>query len=442
MSTIDLTKFVDAKFVDLSGLDRFWYNVKNYVDAADTALAARATALETTVNGTPNAEGVLENGLVQKVDALRSEVDALGANGGIQNMIDASIEALDLDNKFTTADTNAQGYAADAAAGALSDAKDYVDGIVNDTTAEDGSTVKGLNSKIADLDNKIDEAAKDASDALTNHVNAVYKNADDTDRSIHLSAGEREAWNKAKSDIDAFLSSTEVGDAVVDTLKELQDYIDKHGEVAADLITRVGKEANTETGDPATGLYKIIADNAEATAGALSGVDGRLDALEAHDVYVKKDVDDAIAAAAKAGTDAAAGVASTVAALDSKLYGDGTDENKGDLANLDAALKKYTDDAISAQAALDATALETALNSYYTKLEVDGLLAANSTADQAYAKSYVDGIVEDVKDENGEVTNKGLKSRITDLESAVNSIAFATKDDIDGIFTPKSDVTE
>lgn len=41
---------------------------------------------------------------------------------------------------------------------------------------------------------------------------------------------------KAQGDIDAFLSATDVGDQVVDTLKEIQDYITSDGEAADKMV--------------------------------------------------------------------------------------------------------------------------------------------------------------------------------------------------------------
>lgn len=277
-----------SKFVDFAGLDYFWSKAKSYVDAADAALAARATALETTVNGTPNAEGVYENGLVQKVDALRSDVDALGgAEGGIQGMIDASIEALDLDNKFAGADTAAQGYATDAAAGALKDAKAYVDGIVEDTKAEDGTvTAKGLKSQIADV-----------AGALDSHVK---------DTVAHITAQERADWNAAKADIDAFLSDNDLTQDVVDTLTEIQSYITSDLAAADEMVKRVGAletsvGAAATTGEdgsdvPATGLYLAIDEINEAMAGLAKDLDDNY--------YTKTEVDGLIGVAAGEGTDA------------------------------------------------------------------------------------------------------------------------------------------
>lgn len=331
--------FRGAQFVDFAGLDYFWSLAKNYVDTADAALAARATALEATVNGTPNAEGVLENGLVQKVDALRSEVDALGADGGIQNMIDASIEALDLDNKFAGADTAAQGYANTA----LTDAKAYTD---ERETAIDGK----IGAVAADLDTHVKDAV------------------------AHVTADERTAWNKAKADIDTFLKDADMTQNAVDTLAELQKYMTEDGEAAAKLVNRVGAletsvgaaasvgEDGTEV--PATGLYKVIADNEKTTAAALSDLDGKITTLDAD---LKKYADDAAdAAEAQALADAKAHVAEELAKYYTSAQVDGFLADKADKATT------------------------------YTKDEVDGLLTANSTADQAYAKGYVDTLFSEI----------------------------------------------
>lgn len=144
--------FVDKKFVDFAGLDYFWEKAKSYVDGVDSGLSSKIASLETTVNGTDEVEG-----LVKKVADLRTEVNALGGTeGGIQGMIDSTIAGLDLPNTY---DAKGSAEAAEAAA------KSYVDGIVNDKEV-DGETVKGLNSRIADLE-AIDheQLASDASAA-------------------------------------------------------------------------------------------------------------------------------------------------------------------------------------------------------------------------------------------------------------------------------------
>ena len=106
----------DKKFVDFAGLDYFWEKAKAYVDGVDAEISGKVESLETTVNGTDEVEG-----LVKKVADLRAEVNALGGTeGGIQGMIDSTIAGLDLPNTY-----DAKGSASQA----LTDAKDYADGL-------------------------------------------------------------------------------------------------------------------------------------------------------------------------------------------------------------------------------------------------------------------------------------------------------------------------
>ena len=65
--------------------------------------------------------------------------------------------------------------------------------------------------------------------------------------------------------IDAFLNAAEIGDAAVDTLKEIQDYIDTHGEAAAQMVADI---ADNKTAISA--LTQTVTDN-KATLDAKDG---------------------------------------------------------------------------------------------------------------------------------------------------------------------------
>lgn len=86
-----------------------------------------------------------------------------------------------------------------------------------------------------------------------------------------------------------------------------------------------------------------------------------------------------------------------------------------DAATLDAA-KAYTDQAI------EDVKGEIGIDGYYTKGEVDGLLTANSTTDQAYA----DGVA---------ATAESNANTYTDEAIAAIQFTFASHEDIDGIFS-------
>lgn len=214
---------LSSQLIDLGGLSTFWGKAKEYVDGLNTVMGGRVDALGGDVEGLKtvlNGDGTDNNkGLVDAVATLRTEVDALGGvEGGIQGMIDATIADLNLDNRFTGVDNAAKGYAGDAE----TNAKAYADTKASAAEA----------------------AAKAYTDA---HISATYNvpGSDPvTTASIHLIAGERENWNKAKSDIDAFLAQAgfdKEGKNVVDTLKELQEYINTHGTEAAGLLEEINK---------------------------------------------------------------------------------------------------------------------------------------------------------------------------------------------------------
>lgn len=381
------------KFVDFKGLDYFWEKAKAYVDAADKATADRVDALEGVV-------GNADSGLVKDVKAIQDELAALSnGEGSITTQINNAIAALDVDDaavegQYVSSVKEVDGKIevtraalpvyeeVGSAAQALADAKAYVDGIVGDTTGEDGTvTTKGLNSRIADLE-AIDHE-KLASDASAAAVATILDGAPEK----------------------------------FDTLKEVAQWIadSESAADAADLVTRVSA-LETEVGDPkstnengdevaATGLYKLIE---ESDAAALQAAKDYTDSLANGAVKTNTEaintintvtvpaLQDAISKAEENANN------STAEAL--KGYYTKEEANAAFDANGAAATAK-------SEAIADADAkLANKANSadVYTKTEVDGLLTSNSSADQAYAKKYTDELFA--------------------------SMTFVTTDDIDGMF--------
>lgn len=128
--------------------------------------------------------------------------------------------------------------------------------------------------------------AKDAEKVITNNLNAETTRATqaESDLNTAITAEQnrantaenalKSAINTEKSRIDAFLAAADTGDKAIDTLKEIQNYIDTHGEVAAEMTTNIGKNATDikalqdavgAGGSSSTGLFKAIAD-AESSA--------------------------------------------------------------------------------------------------------------------------------------------------------------------------------
>lgn len=128
--------------------------------------------------------------------------------------------------------------------------------------------------------------AKDAEKVITDNLNAETTRAtkaentlttnlnSEISRATQAESDLNTAITTEKSRIDAFLAAADTGDKAIDTLKEIQNYIDTHGEAAAEMTINIGKNATDikalqdsvgAGGSSSTGLFKAIAD-AESSA--------------------------------------------------------------------------------------------------------------------------------------------------------------------------------
>ena len=128
--------------------------------------------------------------------------------------------------------------------------------------------------------------AKDAEKVITDNLNAETTRAtkaentlttnlnSEISRATQAESDLNTAINTEKSRIDAFLAAADTGDKAIDTLKEIQNYIDTYGEAVAEMTTNIGKNATDikalqdsvgAGGSSSTGLFKAIAD-AESSA--------------------------------------------------------------------------------------------------------------------------------------------------------------------------------
>lgn len=146
-------------------------------------------------------------------------------------------------------------------------AKDAEKVITNNLNAETTRATKAENTLTTNLNSEISRATQAESDLNT--AIATEKNRANTAENALKSA-----INTEKSRIDAFLAAADTGDKAIDTLKEIQNYIDTHGEAAAEITTNIGKNATDikalqdavgAGGSSSTGLFKAIAD-AESSA--------------------------------------------------------------------------------------------------------------------------------------------------------------------------------
>lgn len=106
-----------------------------------------------------------------------------------------------------------------------------------------------------------------------------------------------------KSKVDAFFDAENVGDAAIDTLKEIQDYISTHGAAADKMVkdiaankTAIGAEETRAKGEESK-LNTAITEEVSRAKGVENGLKGRLDTLEGTDEVegsVAKSIKDAV----------------------------------------------------------------------------------------------------------------------------------------------------
>lgn len=153
-----------------------------------------------------------------------------------------------------------------------------IDTEIQRASGAENTLATNLNAEIA--------RAKDAEKVITNNLNAETTRAtkaentlttnlnSEISRATQAESDLNTAINTEKSRIDAFLAAADTGDKAIDTLKEIQNYIDTHGEAAAEMTINIGKNATDikalqdsvgAGGSSSTGLFKAIAD-AESSA--------------------------------------------------------------------------------------------------------------------------------------------------------------------------------
>lgn len=158
----------------------------------------------------------------------------------------------------------AKGYAdgKDAAIKAAKTAGDNAQTAVDNLSAKVGTVAEGktIVQMIADAQT----AATYNDTALKGRVKAIE---DDYLKAADKTALEGKITTE-KNRLDAFLNAAEVGDAAVDTLKEIQDYITSHGTAADEMVKNIGANKTA------------IETEVTRATGIENGLKSRLDTLE------------------------------------------------------------------------------------------------------------------------------------------------------------------
>ena len=123
-----------------------------------------------------------------------------------------------------------------------------------------------------------------------NHANADYaKNTDLTtlrnsvtahtnSGDIHVTKSQKDAWDKAKSDIDAFMVAADSGNTALDTLKEIQDFLTSDDGTVQTLLDNLTTltdtvSANTDSISDLNTDVNILKDNSAKYIKTLMGDD-------------------------------------------------------------------------------------------------------------------------------------------------------------------------
>ena len=351
---------------------------------SDATAFGRIKNLETIVAGLTGEEG----GEVESVDAkITKAINALDVNEisgdyiksvkQVDGKIEATVGTFNFDEAgaAATAKSEVIGASGDAStADTIYGAKKYAEEKANaaksgaEATASADATAKA-NQALADAKTYVgEEIAKldaNVTSAETGKVKVQVVEVDGKITEVHVTESDiasAEVLAAVKSDVDYFLGSAlnkDNAEAVKDTLKEIQDYIDSDVQGAAGMTASI-KEAK---------------DAADAAQAAANKAQGEVDALEG------------VVEGVKATADAAA----TQAALNAEI--DRAD--KAEKANA-AAIKAIADDYLVGQ---DRTDLEGMINGKVAQSAYDSKIAELAKADTdnlAAAKEYAEGLVNDL----------------------------------------------
>ena len=186
-----------------------------------------------------------EDGKLSQAIAAEKE-RAEGKEGELSNAIATEKERaegkeLELNNAITAEKTRAEGKEGELAQ-AVADEKTRAEGAEKKLGEDLATAVSRLEGLIGDVEGGI-AGATTITDKTDGHV-IISASTDQVTGALIYTITENDiasdaALNTVNNKIDAFLNAAEIGDAAVDTLKEIQDYIDTHGEAAAQMVADI-----------------------------------------------------------------------------------------------------------------------------------------------------------------------------------------------------------
>lgn len=297
-------------------------DVRRYVDAKTKVLASDAKLTELSNKVTDNTNSIAtintslaEGGSVSNAiaDAKKAGTDAATAVSTLETgKVKANTEAIAaINNADTGILKQAQNYADGkdtaiaAAKKAGDDAAAAVTTLKNGEVKANADAITAINNKIGTIPNgkTVAQAIEDAKTAATYDDTALAGRVTVIEGDYLKGADKTEVKNEIKTErdrLDAFLNAADVGDAAVDTLKEIQNYISTHGTAADEMVKNIAanKAAIEAEATTARAAEKKNADaitklnGAADIEGSVSNkVMGAIADLQLDATYVKKEVD-------------------------------------------------------------------------------------------------------------------------------------------------------
>ena len=305
--------YADGLVGDTSAIGKKVASLEGKVDVDSVSGAIATAKTEAITTAGTNAD--------TKVAAAKTAILGEGHTGTVKEAYDLAA------SKATMTQVEAKGYAVktevDTAVAEAKKAGTDAQASVNTLSDKVGTvpTDKTIVQMIADAqaaatynDSAIKASIKANTDAITklNGVDtvegSVAKTVKDAVAAEKTRAEGKEQENATaiagvKDRVDAFLAAADVGDAAVDTLKEIQTYISTHGTAADQMVkdiaankTAIGAEETRAKGEEAK-LNTAITEEADRAKGVEKGLTARLGTLEGADTVegsVAKTVKDAV----------------------------------------------------------------------------------------------------------------------------------------------------
>lgn len=446
----------EKKYIDLTGLAHYDEKIKAVIDSKDAATLKSAKDYADSLAGNYDAAGTAETKVHELANGqVKTNTEAIAILNGGANTDGSVAKAVadaktGLETKISAADAKA--VAAQTAADNAKNAADAVDAKIG--AVPEGSTVIAEIQKVKDAaynDTEVRGLIKTNTDNITN----LTGRADAVEGKVSTLVGE-DAGKSARAIANEELTKQLIPDGAkesLDTLQEIAAWIQNHPDDAsamnaaiAAIKTKVGDIPDGATSTTVVAYIKELVDAEKVRAtGAESGLDTRVNAVEAKLGDGEGSVSKQIEAAVKVETDARVAADS---ALDGKIT---TAKAAADKAQGDVNALK--DVVATKAAAADVTALTTRVTA--AEKDVDDLQAAIApdgkvtvaiadakkagTDAQATAnknKSDITSLTATVGGHTTTLSSQG--DRISALETKVGDVFVAiTNEEIDGLFANK-----